>query len=137
METTKPAVGSITWIDLTVPDASKIKGFYARVVGWGETPIEPVTENGWCMLPAGSDKPVAGICFAQGEIAHFPRQWLIYITVDNIDESARQCTELGGKILIPVRAMGCGKICVFQDPAGAVAALYQVDLASDPTAPCG
>lgn len=130
---TKPAVGSVTWMDLTVPDAPRIKDFYSRVVGWGDTPIEPVTENGWCMLPAGSDKPVAGICYAQGEIANFPRQWLIYITVDNIEESARQCVELGGKILIPVRAMGGGKICVFQDPAGAVAALYEIDSSSGAT----
>ena len=30
----KPAIGSITWRDLTVKDAEKFRDFYAKVVGW-------------------------------------------------------------------------------------------------------
>jgi len=30
----RPGVGVITWTDLTVEDAEKIKAFYAEVVGW-------------------------------------------------------------------------------------------------------
>ena len=29
----KPEVGSITWFDLTVPDADKVKDFYSKVIG--------------------------------------------------------------------------------------------------------
>ncbi|MCK7527930.1 MAG: hypothetical protein MZV64_65200 [Ignavibacteriales bacterium] len=30
----KPEIGSITWCDLTVPNAEEVKDFYAKVVGW-------------------------------------------------------------------------------------------------------
>ena len=35
----KPEVGSITWFDLTVPDAEKLKDFYGKVVGWKAAPV--------------------------------------------------------------------------------------------------
>ena len=30
----RPAVGSIKWFDLTVPDATAVRDFYRDVVGW-------------------------------------------------------------------------------------------------------
>jgi predicted enzyme related to lactoylglutathione lyase len=35
-ENEKPEIGSITWFDLTVPDAEKVKDFYSKVV-WLES----------------------------------------------------------------------------------------------------
>ena len=32
-----PAPGSISWFDLTVPDARPVRDFYAAVVGWKST----------------------------------------------------------------------------------------------------
>ena len=29
-----PVIGQIEWLDLTVNDASRVKNFYASVVGW-------------------------------------------------------------------------------------------------------
>ena len=47
-------------------------------------------------------------------------------TVENVDTSAARCVELGGKVLIEPKGMGgYGRFCVIQDPAGAVAALFQ------------
>jgi hypothetical protein len=57
--------------------------------------------------------------------ASLPPQWLIYITVANVDISAATCLELGGKVLVDPKDMGgYGRYCVIQDPAGAVAALF-------------
>ena len=30
----KPKIGTIGWLDLTVPDAAPIRDFYKAVVGW-------------------------------------------------------------------------------------------------------
>ncbi len=39
---------------------------------------------------------VTGICHAKGGNANLPPKWLLYITVENVDESAKICLELGG-----------------------------------------
>ena len=73
-----------------------------------------------------SGDPIAGICHARGINAALPTQWLIYIVVSDIKKSVADCTRLGGKVLVPTKDMGAmGLYCVIQDPAGAVAALFQ------------
>ncbi len=54
-----------------------------------------------------------------------PPQWLIYVTVANLDENIRNCVDLGGKIISDPRNLGKGRFCIIQDAAGAAAALYQ------------
>ncbi len=71
----------------------------------------------------GTEDTVAGICHARGSNANLPSQWLIYVRVKSVAESASECEKLGGKILDPPRRMGGSNFCVIQDPAGAVLAL--------------
>jgi predicted enzyme related to lactoylglutathione lyase len=78
------------------------------------------------MNAPGSGKPMAGVCHARGVNADLPPRWLAYITVENVDLSAEKCIALGGKILTGPKGMdGHGRYCVIQDPAGAVAALFE------------
>ncbi|MHC4429800.1 MAG: VOC family protein, partial [Planctomycetota bacterium] len=77
----------------------------------------------FCVKPPGGDA-VAGICHARGPNADLPAQWMLYITVEDLDESVRRCESLGGKVLVAPKDMGGQRYCVIQDPAGAVAALY-------------
>src|SRR5258708_7903094 len=90
-------VGSIGWTDLTVNDAENVRDFYGAVVGWGSTPVKMGAYNDHCMTEPKSGKTVAGICHARGSNADLPAQWLIYITVEDIEKSAARCVELGGK----------------------------------------
>lgn len=128
MET--PAPGSISWTDLTVPDAIAVRDFYAAVAGWTVQPVDMGGYEDFCMMRAGSDVPVAGICHARGENAALPPLWLVYITVPDLEASLRACTARGGSVLAPVREMGGGRMAVIRDPAGAVAALYQAPAAA-------
>jgi len=51
---------------------------------------------------------------------------MIYIVVENVEESAVSCSELGGKVLVGPKDMGSyGRYCVIEDPAGATAALFE------------
>jgi predicted enzyme related to lactoylglutathione lyase len=115
--------GTIVWTDLTVPDAERLGRFYSKVTGWHSAPVSMGEYDDFNMLPAGGDAPVAGICHARGPNANLPPQWLIYIRVSDVAESARHCVELGGKVVDGPRRMGDKTFCVIQDPAGAVAAL--------------
>ena len=128
MSKEKPEVGSITWIDLTVADAENVRDFYKEVVGWKSSPVSMGDYDDYTMNTPASDNAVAGICHAQGSNAALPPQWLIYITVENVDKSSQRCVEMGGKIISgPKEISGYGKMCVIQDPAGAVAALFEVE----------
>ena len=69
---------------------------------------------------------MAGICHARGGNTGLPAQWLIYIIVADLDASLKQVEEKGGKVLRGIREYGGqGRYAVIQDPAGAVAALYE------------
>ena len=127
MAESQPRLGYVQWMDLTVPDADRLPTFYEKVAGWAATPLSMGEYEDFCMSPAGDpQKTVAGICHARGENTDLPAQWLIYITVASLSDSAAQCERLGGRILAGPRQMGGqGMVVVVQDPAGAVAALFE------------
>lgn len=125
-EQPKFKIGSITWTDLTIPNAEELKEFYHEVVGWSPEPISMGDYNDYNMNKPEDDETVAGICHTKGINASMPPQWLIYITVKNLDESIKKCEENGGKLLTEPRSMASyGRFCVIQDPAGAVSALFE------------
>lgn len=125
-EELKPEIGSIGWIDLTVPNAAEIRDFYGAVVGWGGSGVDVGGYEDFNMSTPESDSPMAGICHARGMNAHIPPAWMIYINVANLDESLARCAELGGKIIAESRTMGDhGRYAMIEDPAGAVCALFE------------
>ena len=78
------------------------------------------------MLSPGSEDASAGICFRRGMNADLPPFWLVYITVADLEGSISRCKELGGRLVSgPKGDTETGRYCVIQDPAGAVAALFQ------------
>ena len=121
----KQPVGSISWTDLTVPDAPALRRFYERVVGWTASGFNMGGYEDYCMNLPSDGETVAGICHARGSNADLPAQWLIYITVADLQASVRHCRKLGGAVLAEPREMGGGRVAVIRDPAGAVAALFQ------------
>lgn len=118
-------VGEIGWIDISVEDASGLQDFYAQVTGWQPEALSMGDYDDFTMKTPNSGTAVAGVCHARGSNADLPPQWLIYITVADVDASAATCTDQGGKLIVPPRSMGSARFCVIEDPAGAVAALYQ------------
>lgn len=120
----KPPIGAIVWRDLTVADADAICRFYCDVVGWTSQPHEMGGYHDFDIRDA-SGQTVAGICHARGENAKLPAQWLVYISVADVEASVRRCRQLGGEILDGPRMMGQSRFCVIRDPAGAVAAMIE------------
>ncbi len=122
----KTLIGSVIWNDLTVENAEEISKFYSEVVGWNPESVNMGNYNDYNMLRPEDNVTGAGICHARGVNANLPAQWLIYIAVENIDKSVKRCLDLGGKVIAPIKLMkGYGRHCVIQDPAGAVAALFE------------
>ncbi len=122
----KPEVGSLCWTDLTVPNAEHVRDFYAAVVGWKPEACDMGGYSDYTMSMPGSGKATVGVCHARGSNADLPAQWLIYIAVADLDASITACTERGGRIVVAAKNFaGQGRYCVIEDPAGAVAALFE------------
>jgi len=117
--------GSVAWVDLTVTDAERIRDFYEAVVGWKHEDVSMGEYADYGMIPSEGSQPVAGVCHARGVNIDLPAQWLIYITVPDVDAAAAKCLAMGGQVIVGPKQMGPGgRYCVIQDPSGAVAALY-------------
>ncbi len=103
-----------------------LRDFYAEVVGWRPEPVDMGGYADFNMTTPESGTAAAGICFARGANADLPAAWLIYIVVEDLDGSIERCRALGGRVLAGPRSIGGqGRYGVIQDPAGAVAALFE------------
>ena len=120
----KPSnIGRIEWMDLTVDDASHIRNFYTSVVGWSSSEVDMGSYSDFNINLPGTQDTIAGVCHARGSNQNIPSQWLIYVRVESVADSAEKCKKLGGEVLDGPRRMGCSNFCVIKDPAGAVMAL--------------
>ena len=120
-------VGCISWLDLTVSDASATRDFYRQVVGWSvrDVEMEDASERYSDYNMCGDDgNPAAGVCHARGVNLNLPPIWMIYLPVGDLTESLRRVREGGGKIIKTTRGNdGEYAYAVFQDPVGACLAL--------------
>jgi predicted enzyme related to lactoylglutathione lyase len=122
----RPNPGTIAWADLTVPQATKVRNFYAAVTGWKPAPVSMGSYNDYNMTDPETGKPAAGICHARGSNADLPPQWLIYIVVVDLNASLTECEARGGVVVAGPKSMGGqARYAVIRDPAGAMAALYE------------
>lgn len=120
------AVGQILWHDLTVPNATEIRDFYAKVVGWGTSDVDMGEYSDYCVHSHDENTVVAGVCHARGQNANIPAQWMMYVEVADVRASAELVIAEGGKVVCGVKPLGDALFAVIQDPAGAYMGLYQV-----------
>ena len=99
MSNSTPAVGTIGWHDLTVEDAEQMRDFYSAVVGWKSEPVDMGDYNDFNMIAPASGEPTGGVCHKRGSNEDLPTQWLMYVNVDDLDQSMTTCRELGGEII--------------------------------------
>jgi predicted enzyme related to lactoylglutathione lyase len=118
-------IGTIGWHDLTVPNAGAVKDFYVAVLGASVQETSMGDYSDYTLInPQG--EAIGGVCHATGKNTGIPPQWLMYVSVKDIDESLRQVTAKGGNIVKPKWSMGdYGAFAIIQDPAGASMALHQ------------
>jgi hypothetical protein len=64
-----PSIGKVSWVDLTVGDAPRIRDFYQAVVGWEPSPVRMGDYSDFNMNVPGKSEPAAGICHARGQLA--------------------------------------------------------------------
>jgi len=111
--------GAFSWSELTTPDPAAAASFYSQLFGWNLSP--PMEAMGNYRVANVGEQAVAGIMPPPPGAPAMPPAWSVYITVADADAAAKQCTELGGKVLVPCMDVPTvGRMAVLQDPQGAV-----------------
>lgn len=112
--------GAFSWCELMTTDVEAAKGFYTKLFGWD---IEAMKMPGmtYTVVKTGG-KGIGGIMAMPPDAPKgMPPMWGSYVTVNDVDATARIAEKLGAKLLVPPQDIpDVGRFCVIQDPQGAV-----------------
>ncbi len=110
--------GAISWSELQTSDHTAAVSFYSAVFGW-DVQTRELDLGPYSVVSSGSS-PAGGI-MTDPSGGRVPPHWVFYVTVPDVDAAAEKVKRLGGAVLMePLEAPGIGKMCVVQDPQGAV-----------------
>jgi hypothetical protein len=109
--------GKFVWADLVTDDVPAARRFYAELFGWTFQDLGNYT------IAANDGRPLCGL-FQRDRPADKPQarpRWFGYISVGNVEKTARAVTEAGGRVLsAPAKFPQRGEQAVFSDPEGAL-----------------
>ena len=116
--------GRFVWYDLMTTDPGGAMDFYSKIAGWGTQPWEgsPTPYTMWTT----HETPIGGVMKLPPEAAaSVPPHWIGYVSVPNVDESAKHAESLGGTILHqPMDIPDVGRFAIIVDPQGAAIAIF-------------
>ena len=110
--------GAFSWCELMTTDVNAAKAFYTKLFGWN---TEEMSMPGmtYTVLKAGGNG-MGGIMSIPKDAQGMPPAWGTYVTVDDVDQTAKTAEQLGAKVCVPPTDIpGVGRFCVIQDPQGA------------------
>ncbi len=111
--------GAFSWCELMTIDAAAAKAFYTQLFGW-ETEDMSMPGMTYTIVKTGG-RGIGGIMAIPQEARGMSPAWGSYVTVEDVDATARTAEELGAKICVPPRDIpNVGRFCVIQDPQGAM-----------------
>lgn len=115
--------GAMSWNELYTTDVEKAKTFFAELLGWtyetdDKSRYTTILNNG---------RMNGGIFALTPEMAEMPPCWVVYFTVENLEQAVEKVTDLGGKIYMPPKIISAGKIAMVADPTGASFMLIEMN----------
>jgi uncharacterized protein len=115
--------GPFVFFDLRTPDVARSRAFYTELAGLGVTDLDvgpdqtvPVFTadgapwGGFTALPEGDPRPP---------------QWVPYLPVVDVDDTAVRAIGLGAQVIRERTELPTGSVVVITDPGGATVALWQ------------
>jgi predicted enzyme related to lactoylglutathione lyase len=114
--------GAFSWCELMTTDLGAAKKYYKDLFGW-ELEDMPAAAHGmtYTVVKVGGNA-VGGIMPMPRNLPPgVPPNWGAYVTVPDVDATAKKAAELGGIILVqPQDIPNVGRFTVIRDPQGAV-----------------
>lgn len=114
------AANTFGWAELNARGVEKAIPFYKKVFGW----TDKKTEMGGG-APAYTEFQLGGQSIAGGmEMnpvvpADVPSHWLVYFSVDDVDNSCKKATGAGGQEMMGPQDFPGGRFAILRDPQGA------------------
>ncbi len=119
MDTKYKLHGAFSWCELLTTDVAEAKRFYSKLFGW-TLELAPIPGMEYTLVKYGGEQ-MGGIMTIPSAAAGLPPCWGVYVTVDDVDATAKLAVEMGGKVLMPPRDIPqVGRFCILQDPQGAM-----------------
>jgi len=132
MSDRKQIPGKFVWFEHVSRDAKKAQAFYGEVLGWKFQPF-PMGELTYDMIYAG-DTMIGGYAALKGD--RQPSHWISYVSVEDVDASAKVATAKGGKLVEgPFDIPSVGRTARIADPQGAEICLFKNATGDPPDAP--
>jgi predicted enzyme related to lactoylglutathione lyase len=116
--------GTLSFTDLSTPDADAARDFYGGLFGWDfdDAPIAEEAGGGFYRLASIGGRRAAGMY----QTSERHPAWASYVTVDDVDAMAARARELGANVMgEPFDVMDAGRMALVQDPTGAFLALWE------------
>jgi uncharacterized protein len=108
--------GKFVWFELVTPDAKKAQAFYGEVLGWSAKAF-PMGNASYDMIYAG-ETMVGGYATPKSERQR--AHWISYVSVEDVDQTAKAATAAGGKLIEPPSEIPTvGRTARIADPQGA------------------
>jgi len=109
--------GKVVWVDLVTPDVRRASDFYRQVFGWAVR----LNENGDYAEASYKGRPVAAFVRYEEDAPEDAAQWLISISVPDVDTAAAAARKQGGETLEgPENLKNRGKWVLVRDSRGAL-----------------
>jgi hypothetical protein len=111
--------GAFSWNELMTTDPDAALRYYTALFGWTTEPM--AMPDGTYHVVRANGTAIGGVRAMPKAAGAMPPCWGGYVTVDDVDETARQATALGGRVIHgPEDIPGVGRFAVVADPQGAV-----------------
>ncbi len=111
--------GAFSWAELMTTDLKGAEAFYSQLFGWTMSD-GPVAGMEYRVASVGGQS-VGGLMSLPPDMQQMPPNWGAYVTVNDVDATAKMTQELGGKVLMgPQDIPTVGRFVLIQDPQGAV-----------------
>jgi predicted enzyme related to lactoylglutathione lyase len=113
--------GSFCWVECVTSDHEVASGFYTGLFGW-EAQDDAVENMGIYTTFLKNGKKVAAL-FKDDSM---PPHWNSYVSVASADTAAEKATAAGGSVVAPpFDVLEHGRMCVIQDPTGAIVSAWE------------
>ncbi len=116
----QPTTGTFCWYELLTRDPEGARKFYPEIFGWSVASDDSHGGDPYWMFKAG-EKLVAGI-----QPVDTPPHWLVYVAVEDVDETVKKAVALGGGEMVPPTDIGgMGRFAVLQDNLGGAIGCFE------------
>jgi predicted enzyme related to lactoylglutathione lyase len=111
--------GLFSMHELITTDLASAKEFYSELFGWTFTEIKTIYGNPYLVVHREGTK-IGGMMLKEGNVSNDVMPcWDTYITVDDVEESAKRIEKLGGEVIIPPTDIPkVGRFCNIKDTQG-------------------